>query len=201
MKKHVVFIFLTVIYVIGCSSPDSQKISTKITASDSLVKTESFFPVTDFIGGQIKMIDSLQLPLTKTITVNKNTKMEPVSDQEFRLLARNFQQPDINDSSIRKFYKESSIADQSIPSVTLTYSATDTSLPVQKINVFIKPDLVKNDKVTGIYIEKLFTSKDTVFSQKLYWKTGKNFQVVTEKRTRSKLLPTEQIKVIWDPVD
>jgi hypothetical protein len=199
--KYVVFALLIIVPVLGCTSHSSQKKTGETVPADSLVKPESFFPVADYIGGQIKMIDSMQLPLTKATTVNKKTKMEPISDQEFRLLARNFQEPDINDTAIKKFYKESSIADQSVPSVTLVYAASDTALSIQKINVFIKPDPVKNDKVTGIYMEKVFTKNDTVFNQKLYWKTGKNFQVITEKKIGGRPPATEQVKVIWDPVD
>lgn len=169
--------------------------------TDSVITAQDFFPVADFIGGQIKMIDSLQLPLSKSVTINNKTKLEAVTDQEFKSLALNFSQPDINAPGLKIKYKETSIADQSIPSVTLTYSTADTSLQVQKISVFIKPDPVANDKVNAIYIEKLFTKGDTIFNQKLYWKTGKNFQITTEKKTGGKLLPVEQVKVIWDPVE
>ncbi len=169
------------------------------SAADSATAAQDFFPVADFIGGQVKMIDSLQLPLSKTVTINNKTKLEAVTDQEFKSLALNFSHPDINEPGLKTKYKETSIADQSIPSVTLTYSTADTSLPVQKISVFIKPDPVNNDKVNAVYIEKLFTKGDTVFNQKLYWKTGKNFQITTEKKTGGKLLPVEQVKIIWDP--
>jgi hypothetical protein len=198
--KQLIFVFVVVIITVSCNNrPEEASIIVADQKDTALI--QSFFPITDFIGGQIKMIDSLQLPLSKSVTTSKKIKEEPISDAEFRLLAESFLHPDINDATIRKFYTETNIADQSIPSVTLMYSTFDTTLPVQKINVFIRPDPVKNDKVSAIYIEKIFLRADTSVSQKLYWKTDKNFQIITEKRIGKILFPLEQVKVIWDPVE
>jgi hypothetical protein len=186
--------------VASCKNHSSPNAITAAVHKDS-IQEQSFFPVTDFIGGQIKMIDSLQLPLSKSVTTGRKTQLESISDKEFKTLAINFLKPDINDSVIRKYYTETSVADQSIPSVTLTYSTNNTGLPIQKINVFIKPDPVKNDKVSAIYIEKIFSNADTSISQRLYWKTDKSFQIITEKKLGHTIFPAEQIKVIWDPVE
>ena len=120
------------------------------------------------------------------------------SPEELRELAQSFRQPDINDPAVKKRYVQTNIADQSVPSVTLSFTTKDTALPIQKIEVYIKPDPVNSDKVTGIYMEKMFSRNDTSFNQKLYWKTGKNMQVNTEKQAKGKTLPVEQIKLIWD---
>ena len=159
-----------------------------------------FFPVAEYIGGQLTVIiDSFRYPLTKTITINNQTKLSGAADAELREWAGLFRKPDISDMAIRKFYKETNIADQSNVSVTLDYTTSNMDLPIQKIDVYIKPDPVQNDKVTGIYMEKIFSRNDTSFNQKLYWKTGKNMQVITEKKVRDKTLPVEQVKIIWDP--
>lgn len=199
--KQFPFLLLVVIFFSCKNQVPPEKATTSSAPADSTVPAPDFFPVADFIGGQVKMIDSMQLPLSKSVTIGTKTKLEAVTDQEFKSLALHFREPDINQPGLKMKYKETSIADQSIPSVTLTYSTTDTSLLVQKISVFIKPDPVNNDKVNAVYIEKMFAKGDTVFNQKLYWKTGKNFQITTEKKTGGKLLPVEQVKVIWDPVE
>lgn len=155
--------------------------------------------MSDYIGGQLKMIDSLQLPLSMAVTVNNKTKYTIATDKELRQWASNFQQPDINDPVLRNQYKETNIADESGPSVSLIYTALNNVLPVQKINVFIKPDPVQNDKVTGIYIEKSFVVADTLFNQKLFWKAGKSLQVTTEKKANGIAFPPEQVKLTWDP--
>jgi hypothetical protein len=198
--KQIMSVLALINIFVSCNHHSAQN---EIKASDQkdTLQVQTFFPIADFIGGQIKMIDSLQLPLSKSLTAGSKTTLESISDKEFRLLANNFLQPDINDTAIRKFYTETSMADQSIPSVTLIYTTANTGLPIQKINVYIKPDPVKNDKVSSIYIEKVFSNADTVISQKLYWKSDKNFQINTEKRLGSITFPAEQVKVIWDPVE
>ena len=182
----------------ACNNQPPKTTATKTTTTDSTRTAQSFFPIPDYIGGQLKIIDSLKLPISKTVTINNNTKLSAATDKELNELALNFRQPDINDPAIKKFYTQTSIADRSVPSVTLIFTASDTTLPIQKINVYIKPDPVKNDQVTGIYIEKMFSRNDTSFNQKLYWKTAKNMQVITEKRVNGKVLPVEQIKITWD---
>ncbi len=197
MKKSVCLLACC-IYLFSCKNQPAS--TTKINSADSTEASDtSFFPVTDYIGGQIKMIDSLKPPLTKTSSINNKTENAAVTDNEFHALAKNFLSPNISDPSIKHFYKQTNIADQSIPSVTLIYTTTDTSLPIQKINVFIKPSPVLNDKVSSLFIEKAFTQNDTFFNQKLYWKSDKNFQITTEKTFKGKTFPTEQVKIIWDP--
>ncbi len=186
--------------MVSCKNPSPEKAADEKILNDSL-QAQNFFPITEFIGGQVKMIDSLKPPLSKSITRGKKTHMETISDNEFRTLILNFVKPDINDTTLKKFYTETNVADQSIPSVTLIYATTNPSLTIQKINVFIKPDPVKNDKVSAIYIEKVFTIGDTAINQKLYWKTDKNFQVITNKKLKNTVFPVEQVKVIWDPIE
>jgi len=163
---------------------------------------QAFFPVSDFIGGQVKMVDSLQLPLSKSVTVKGKTVLAPpIADAEFKLLAAAFRQPDISDPALKKFYKESSFADQSIPSIVISYTTTNPALEIQKIDVIISPDPVKSDRVRTIYMEKQRVAGDTIIRQKLYWKANHNCQVITEKQVGKTLLPAEQVKVVWDPTE
>ena len=112
---------------------------------DSLKQISAFFPVPEYIGGQLKLIDSMQLPLTFTTTINKVATSRMASPEELVAYAKSFQQPDISDRDLKRYYTETSIADQASPSVTLIYAATRPDLKVQKINVFVKPDPVENE--------------------------------------------------------
>ena len=198
--KYTILAIAIALVICSCNN-NAPKTDTKLTkAADSTIDTaqQDFFPIPDYIGGQLKIIDSLKLPVSKSVTINNVPKLSESSLQELRELAQNFRQPNINDPAVKKQYTETSIADQSTPSVTLIFTTKDTSLPIQKIEVYVKPDPVNTDKVTGIYMEKIFSRNDTSFNQKLYWKTGKNMQVNTEKQVKGKTLPIEQIKLTWD---
>lgn len=196
MKCIFLFVIAGLLLTACHQTPQSPAAATP--AKDS-VPAQDFFPVAEYIGGQLTLIlDTFKFPLTKTITVSGKSNLTGATDQELRQWADGFRKPDINDSSLRGFYKETSIADQSNGSVTLDYTTANISLPVQKVDVYIQADPVQNDKVTGIYIEKAFRLGDTSCSQKLYWKTGKNMQVFTEKKIKDKVLPLEQVKISWD---
>ena len=167
---------------------------------DTSAAAQAFFPVPDYIGGQLRFVDSFQMPISKSVSINgKIISQGVLPDAEFHLLAAYFRQPDISNPSIKKFYTESSFADQGIPSVTLSYTTTQPGLEIRKIDVIIEPDPVKSDKVKTIYMEKTLQANDTIIRQKLYWKANHNFQIITEKQVGKTLLPAERLKVVWDP--
>ncbi|MEP7279615.1 MAG: hypothetical protein ABI813_13275 [Bacteroidota bacterium] len=198
MKYSVFTLLASCLLFTACKDNVSEQ-ATPAGAKGSIPPQVEFFPVPDYIGGELKMIDSLQLPLSKSVTVNNTTRSAIATDSELRYWARNFQEPDISDPALKNSYTETSIADQSAPSVTLIYTTSDHALPVQKINVYIKPSSEQNDKVTGIYMEKIYTLNDTLYNQQLYWKSGKNLQVTTEKKIHGNALPVEKVKITWDP--
>jgi len=187
-------------FMAACNSSVNKSEPTTAAAKADSSVNHSFINVSDYIGGQVTLIvDTFRYPLTKTITINGKATLSAATDEEFRAMAAQFRNPNISDSALKKFYKETSIADQSNATVTFEYVSTDPSLPVQKIDVYIKADPVDADKITSVYIEKNFASGDTSFSQKLYWKAAKNAQIITEKKLGGKLLPVEQVKFMWDP--
>src|SRR5205823_1443366 len=113
-------IVITAFSFIGCNNQLKQKGN-----NEPIKEIQDIFPVTSFLAGQIHEVDSLQLPVLKYITTNNKTDSALISSREFKALAKEFMEPDITDPSIKKYYKETSFADQSIPSVTLTYSTPE----------------------------------------------------------------------------
>src|SRR4051812_7683402 len=102
--KHLLFILIIAGAVFSCNhhaangnagGTDSglAKAPDSTAAADS---NHTFFPIADFIGGQLRMVDSLQLPITKSVTINHKTTLAPLTDAEFKALAAAFRQPDIN---------------------------------------------------------------------------------------------------------
>lgn len=199
--KQSFFFFLTVILFFGCSdSPGSQPETITGTAKDSVVNKD-FLPVTDYVGGELKMIDSLQLPITKTIIIDKKEEIYPLQSAELLQLANEFLKPDINDTTIKNFYKETSLADQSSGTINFVYTTNNPDLEIQRLDVNLKGDPVLNDKVNSIYIEKFTKAADTGITKRLLWKAGKNFQIITEKRLGARIFPRQTVKVTWDPTE
>lgn len=147
------------------------------------------------------MVDSLQLPVMKFVTINNKTDSGLISWDEFKVLAADFLQPDISDPSISGLYKENSFADQSIPSVTLTYAAQNKDLEIRRVDITINPNPVLYDKVRSIYLEKNSIRKDTFIHKKLYWRADRNFQIITTMQLQNQPSATRILKCIWDYTD
>lgn len=170
-------------------------------SSDKKLETEgdvSFFPTASFFAGQVKMVDSLQLPVLKYVTVNGHTDTSQITTREMGLMATDFLQTDLTGPEFRKLYKEQSFADQSISSVTLTYSTTHKELPIQRLDVLINPNPVLNDKVRSIYIEKLEKHGDTSVLKKMYWKTDKHFLVISSASVDNDPAKVTELRVQWN---
>ncbi|MBE7171933.1 MAG: hypothetical protein INR73_15195 [Williamsia sp.] len=157
----------------------------------------NFFPVVSFIEGQVHHVDSLQPTIQKLTTVNNQTDTFPIETGAFDSLSKEFTTPDINDPALSKYYKENSFADQTIASVTLTYAATNKDLPLQRLDVIIHPDPVANDRVQSIYMERGTQVKDTLVLKKLYWRTDRNFQIITAKQAGA-WSASSVVKVVWN---
>ena len=185
-------LLLVVLFAAGCHQAGQNK------APDEKQDTTPPFPVSSFLQGQIHMVDSFQLPTLKYKTANNKTDSSLISISEFNQLAQEFLHPDITDPVLRKLYKENSFADQSINGVTFTYSATKKDMELQRIDVLVSTNAVTNDKVRSVYMEKQGTSGDTAVYKKLYWRTDKNFQIITTKQVGEQPSFTSVMKVEWD---
>src|SRR5664279_2653360 len=85
------------------------------------VEEQSFFPVTDFLLGQLHSTEELPVtPLKITINGNK-TDSEWHKKEDIRQFASPFLHPVIDSLSMRNFFTEKSFMDQTINAVTFSY--------------------------------------------------------------------------------
>lgn len=159
------------------------------------------FPVVSFINGQVHLVDSMKPPIVRFTTYDKKTDTASLTDNEFRTLADDFLHPDLSDPAFNGRYEESSFADQSIPAITLTYTALDDKLEIRRMDIIIQQDAMTNDKVQSIYLEKIINRASGSVSKKLFWKSNKYFQVTTNTIPAGGQAKLEQLKVVWDPTD
>lgn len=186
MHRNHLVVIVFILSAIACHNDQSTKEET------------TFFPVATFLQGQIHSVDSLKLPVSKYITFNNRTDSASISITAFNNLATEFVSPDISDSSLTKYYTETVFADQSIASVTMTYSTANKALPLQRLDVIIHADPVQNDQVKSIYMEKSYNVNDASLLKKLYWKADRNFQIITIRQTGDRPSETNVIKVVWN---
>lgn len=190
MKKLIYFI---IVIAFACNNQVEQPQN-----KDKAPQQPEIFPVKSFFTDQVHQVDSLQLPVFKYISYDNKTDSVLISLDEFKSLANEFVEPDITRPSLRRYYKETGFADQSIPSVTLNYSTINKDLEIQRMDVIINPNPVLNDKVKSIYIEKITNGNNDSVLKKLYWKANKNFQIITFKRSGNQDAAISRLKVVWD---
>ena len=179
----------------GCKDNTGSESDSTTNSRDSI----QIYPVSSFFKEQIREIDSLQLPTVKYTSAGERRDTTAVTMEEVRMLAQEFIDADI--SKLSNQYKESNFADQSIPSITFSYTATNNKLPIQRVDVILDPNPVLYDQIKTVYIEKQQVTNDTLINKKLYWKSDKNFQVITSKRVTGTPESMSQVKVAWDNSD
>lgn len=162
---------------------------------------KTFFPVNAYIATQLRIIDSLQLPVSKYYSAEGHEDTSLLSLAECRELAAPFLETDISDPKWKDKYTENSFADQSIPSISFTYQTQENALPVKRVDIVLKPDPVQSDKVKTVYIEKLFQQGDTLVNEKLFWKADHYYQLIRSKQTVNGRPVITKLKVAWDPTD
>jgi hypothetical protein len=172
--------------------------SDAVTAEQAPAAQPNIFPVQSFFRDQIREVDSLKLPTVKYSSSGVAKDTSAISLEEFKQLANEFLELDLSKPELSKHYREANFADQSIPSVTFTYSTTNASLPVKRMDVLLDPSPVADDKVKTIYIEKQEARNDTMINKRLYWKANKNFQIITSRQVTGKPEVISQVKVAWD---
>ena len=159
---------------------------------------KSYFPVQDYIRGEIKLIDSTPVGILRKFTSASRKDSGFISSPEFHQLAGEFTSDQLSKSALEKGYTESAFNDQTTGYFTMTYLPVDASAPFRRIDVLVKPGQPA-DRVNSIYLEKEYTQGDTLINEKLLWKANSNFRITKEKKYKDQNPAVEQLSVIWDP--
>ena len=181
---------------IACKQKPKQA-SADQAMQDSLANTP-FLPVADFIRNDISKVDSFSGGILKKVTINGKKDSGYIQLPAFHQLASQFLVPELDSTSFRTHFKEHSLMDETTQMLNFIYTQNQPNWPLQKVMVYIKPSL-SNDKVNRVYMEREFTSGDTVVQQKLTWKMQEYFYIISMRQPKNGPAVTSMEKVIWDP--
>lgn len=199
--KHLVVLFLAGSLFCWSACQNHRAGAATGTDTDSLAARDSasnvFFPVADYLETEILYVDSTPLAVKRYIIQNDRTDSGYIQPVEFNRFAREFLLPEFKDGSFQKNYQETSFIDKSTQSATFTYSTADKTLPLQRVDVITVPG-ARASQVKSIYLEKIFRTGDTVVVQKMYWRAGRNFQILTQTNVHGKPPVEKQVRVVWN---
>lgn len=185
------------------SCADKKNVETPVQTvaqdSDTIAKA-SFFPVTAFIKGQMLPFDSMHVTPLLITTAYKKIDSQWLKQGQIKPLLQTFLSPEINDSNLIKYYKESKFNDQTINAITLTYdpiTALPDSMALLTWNVYIDPE---KGTVTKIYIVKHLIKDGRYITQQLTWRTDKYAQIteLTSEPGNNADEILKQQKIIWN---
>ena len=196
--KIIHILYAILFFFVSCKSHEIKDGTNKIVAIDSTsikVEPKNFFPVTDYIKGQIFEIKNGGVNPMKFVTINNHTdsgwlKMEKLNDEVVDFLS-----PEIDTTNLISLFSEKKFMDQTLDAITLTYDPIK-SLPdtfsFQHWDVYVDPN---KNTVRSVYLVKKMPGNKT---QLLTWESGKSCNIKTVSSDSSgKVLIEKEITLKW----
>lgn len=186
-----IFFALLVYGLCFYSCKNQGKTPVNLPVKDSSEK-QIFFPVTDFIKGEIFNIKKNGINPLQYTTVNNRTDSVWLKLEELENALQEFLRPEIDSANLNGLFSEKSFLDQSVNAVTLTYdpvSALPDSMKLTHWDVYIDP---KSNKVRRIYLVKE-VDKNKILQ--LTWVTGEwcgIIHIITDENGVSKIEKEEK---------
>ncbi len=164
-------------------------------SSDSAAKDENYFPVTNYLKGEIAGIKTIGItPVKKHLRGDVVLDSSWIQEADYTAEFAPFLNPVIDSANLKKLFTEKKFLDQTVDAYTFTYDPAGTlpdSLPLLHWDVYIQPE---TGKVKRIFITKKYGTDEL---QQLTWQSGKWCKIVTIKNKDNKPVITSEIKIDW----
>ncbi|MDB5198128.1 MAG: hypothetical protein JWO92_91 [Chitinophagaceae bacterium] len=188
-------VFFLMILFCSCSEQKSPILQPAIKDS---TEDHTFFPVTEYIRGQLNEIDSL--PITPLKIINDNGKQDSIwmKKEDIRSFAQPFLHPEIDTVNFKSLFTEKSFLDQTINAFTFSYDPIDKlpdTLELRKWDVYIDP---KKNTISRIYMVKEVKNNGTYQTLQLIWKSGQWCKITTITEQPGKQPDIKEELMKWD---
>lgn len=186
---------LIVFYSFGCSDQQSEPVK---PINTDTTNQQTFFPVTDYIRGQLTEMDSLPITPLKIITVNGKEDSIWMKKEDIRPFAQPFLSPEIDTSNLKKLFVEKSFLDQTINAYTFSYDPINTlpdTLQLRRWDVYID---AKKNTIKRIFLVKEQTLNGFLQTQQLTWKSGQWCKITTIKEQQGQPAIIKEELMKWD---
>jgi hypothetical protein len=196
MQKAVLSSILFIFFLYTSCTEQQSKISQQ-PVKDS-AQEQTFFPVTGYIRGQLREIDSL--PVTPLKIVSYDGKQDSIwmKRKDIRPFAEPFLHPAIDTANLKELFTVRSFLDQTINAFTFSYDPVGPlpdTLQLRRWDVYIDPG---KNTITRIYIVKEANISGKTQTMQLTWKSNQwcKITTITEQAGRQPDIREEMMK--WD---
>lgn len=193
MQKSIYsFVIALLTILVSCSQADQSKPLDAVPQDST-----TFFPVTDFLEGQLKEIESMPVTPLKTITENGKVDSSWVTREAIRNFAKPFLLPEIDSISMNQYFTGKSFLDATINLITLTYDpkiVLPGNLKLRHWDVYIDPE---SGEVQRVYMVKEVWEQDINVTTQLTWNVNKwcSIRSITQKEGSTPVIKEE--KMVW----
>ncbi|HEV7329862.1 MAG TPA: hypothetical protein VGN63_02385 [Flavisolibacter sp.] len=181
--------FVCLIILAGC----------KAKKNKAEIPAEQFFPVTDYIKGELAKLDTSLATFYKIETVNGINDTVPIRNSDVKRYARDFATlPDISSDELRNDYQITHEYDDMLNAFVFMFT-TNEDHPVKREDVVLDPApnaQGKND-IQSIFVELWQNNGDTLVRKNMLWEAGKNFQITTVSEAGG-TQQTKKLQVVWN---
>lgn len=191
MRTISLFLIIFTLFNLSACTSNPAEISFPVANNSDTAIVENFFPVTNFIRGEILTVKNSGI--TPRMFVTKNGKKD-TSWLKIELLDSAFSpflSPKIDTANLKDIFTETSFFDQTLNLYTFTYSRKSNAsqfTELQRWNVYLNTG---DSKVSSVYMEK---SPGPGVKQLLTWQTGKSCKIITIKDDQV----TEEKLIKWN---
>lgn len=191
-----VFLF----FLVSCNSKQgSEPVKTAPPVSDSTrqaMQKQLFFPVTDYLEGQLYDISQKGINPLKYTTIKGRTDSVYLKMEELRPTVSPFLEPRIDSMNLLGLFTEKKFMDQTLDAITYTYDPTaplPDSMKLTHWDVYIDP---KSGKVKRVYMVKQVSENKMI---QLTWLSDHWCKITTilTDATGNSTVEREE-KITWD---
>ena len=195
MYKTLLSVFFTAHFLISCTEEKSQHLQRAIKDS---TESQIFFPVTEYINGQLSEVESLPVTPLKIVTQNGRSDSTWMKKENIREFAKPFLYPEIDTANFKDLFVQKSFLDQTINAFTFSYDPIDKlpdTLQLRRWDVYIDP---KKNTIKRIYLIKEINNKGILQILQLTWKSNQWCKItyLTEQAGKPPQIKEELMK--WD---
>ncbi|MEO8116366.1 MAG: hypothetical protein ABI653_01880 [Bacteroidota bacterium] len=194
MIKKYFFLYLVLLVAFSfssCHTNNSKEQEPANNKNDTLV----YYPVNQYLRSQLSMLENSPVQPFKILITDSGKDSSSITKEEVKNFAQIFLNDSITAFGMKEKYTENIFQDQTTASYTLSYTANDTLLPVQRVLVLLDTatQLVKNI----IYsISRSYT--DSTITEMLWWKNDKGFTILHNATLTDGTEKKRQLQIGWN---
>ena len=191
--KIIIPLFASVLFLYSCTG--SGETENRAAGKDTTA-VQIFFPVTNYLKGEIYNIKKSGINPLKYTTINERTDSVWVKIEQLDSTLSEFLQPEIDSVNLSPLFTQKSFMDQSLNAVTFTYDPSGPlpdSMKLKHWDVYIDPN---TNKVKRVYMVKQMDKSKTL---QLTWVNDQWCKITTITTDEKAVMKVEkEEKFIWD---